>query len=151
MKWLKKIWERIKGWFKPDDKDKDKFDYSKLDWCYGGQRPYGPVEDTTYDGFRIESASADNKGIRFRGEGRMWGYTHNEAKARNCIFFEEGGVYHGGFWEWGSPDRTYRGFENIYSGYKGWNAQRFLKSKKWLFFIMTDGGSKRSNGIFIDR
>lgn len=148
-KWFKKLWKKLQEWLFGDETEK--FDYSSLDWCYGGENGSKAVEDTSGLGYRIDSVSANTKGITFSGTGTMWGNDHSHAYARNCIFFEENGVFHGGFWEWGSSDRKYRGFDNIYSGYKGWNAQRFLKSKKWLFFIMTKGGASRSNLVFIDR
>ena len=116
---LRKLWRLIESFFK----EKDKFDYGSLDWCYGGANGAGAVEDVSQEGYTLHSASVNERGIRFQGSGSMWGYSHDRTDARNCLFFEEGGTFHGGFWEWGSVDRTYRGFDNIYSGYKGWNAQ----------------------------
>lgn len=148
-KWLKRLWKKILEWFEDPESS---FDYSKLDWCYGGERARNAVEDVSQNGFKLNSVSANEKGVKFSGKGKMWGYTHDHADARNCIFFlGDDGAWHGGFWEWGSVDRTYRDFNNIYSGYKGWKVQPFLKSKRWLFFVMTRSGDKRSNGLFIDR
>lgn len=144
IKWFKKLWNKLFG-------KKDSFDASKLVWCFGGENGSNAKEDTSSGGYKLLSVSVNYRGVTFDGNGAMWGYHHNNAYARNCIFFEEGGKWYGGFWEWGSVDRTYRAFDNIYSGYKGWDKNRFNRATKVAFLIMTKDGSKRSNVVVANK
>lgn len=147
MSWFKRIWNKLFG----KKQGSGGFDTSKLVWCFGGENGSNAKEDTSASGYRLLSATVSVKGITFKGTGAMWGYTHDKHDARNCIFFEEGGKWYGGFWEWGSVDRTFRGFDNIYGGYKGWNHIRFQKAKKVAFLVMDCAGRRRSNVIVADK
>jgi len=148
-KFLKKLWKKILRWL--DIEQEEPFDYSRLQWKYGGCNGSAAKEDTSDGGYKLVSGSVSNKAITFNGQGGMWGYTHDKAYARNCIFFEESGEWYGGFWEWGSVDRVRREFDNIHDGYKGWDGARFDRAKKVLFFVMNKSGSKRSNLLFLDK
>lgn len=117
------------------------------DWRYGGFNGGKAVEDKAC---QISAISVSSKGVTFKfsGGGSWWGATHDNPTMRCCAFYKDGsGKWVGGFWEWGSPDRTYRAFTNINDGYKGWDAKAFHASKKHAFVICSKDGKRRSNFI----
>lgn len=114
-----------------------------LDFRYGGFNGSKAVEDPNC---QIKSVSVSSKGVTFKLSGSWWGATHDNPTMRCCVFYKDGsGKWVGGFWEWGSPDRTYRAFTNINDGYKGWNAMAFNAAKEFAFVICSKDGKKRSN------
>lgn len=115
------------------------------DWRYGGFNGSKAVEDKSC---QIKSVSTSGKGVTFKLSGSWWGATHDSPTMRCCAFYKDGsGRWVGGFWEWGSPDRTYRAFTNINDGYKGWDAKAFFAAKKHGFVICSKDGKRRSNFI----
>lgn len=115
------------------------------DWRYGGFNGSRAVEDKSC---QIKSVSTSGKGVTFKLTGSWWGATHDSPTMRCCAFYKDGSDrWVGGFWEWGSPDRTYRAFTNINDGYKGWDAKAFFAAKKHGFVICSKDGKKRSNFI----
>lgn len=115
------------------------------DWRYGGFNGGSAVEDKSC---QIKSVSTSGKGVTFKLSGSWWGATHESPTMRCCAFYKDSsGKWVGGFWEWGSPDRTYRAFTNINDGYKGWDAKAFFAAKKHGFVICSKDGKKRSNFI----
>lgn len=64
-----------------------------------------------------------------------------------CAFFWDGKKWVGGKFDWISTSRTSRGFENIRSGYGGWDSAAFFGAKKHGFCIVSKDGKKRSNFI----
>jgi hypothetical protein len=119
-------------------------DPATLDWRYGGFDGSKAAEDPNC---RILSASHSAKGATFKFSGSFWGATHADPTMRCCAFYESGGKWIGGFWEWGSPDRTYRGYENITDKYKGWDAAAWNAAKRRAFCICSKDGKKRTNLI----
>lgn len=120
-------------------------DSFSADWRYGGFNGSKAKEDSAC---QIKSVSMSSKGVTFKLSGSWWGATHDNPTMRCCAFYKDGsGKWVGGFWEWGSPDRTYRSFANIDDGYKGWNAKPFHASKKHAFVICSKDGKYRSNFI----
>jgi hypothetical protein len=117
-------------------------DPAALVWKHGGFDGSKAAEDPNC---RILSASHSAKGVTFQFSGSFWGATHADPTMRCCAFYESGGRWIGGFWEWGSPDRTYRGYENISDKYKGWDAAAWNASKKRAFCICSKDGRKRTN------
>lgn len=115
------------------------------DWRYGGFNGSRAVEDKSC---QIKSVSTSGRGVTFKLSGSWWGATHESPTMRCCAFYKDGsGRWVGGFWEWGSPDRTYRAYTNINDGYKGWDAKAFFAAKKHGFVICSKDGKKRSNFI----
>lgn len=64
-----------------------------------------------------------------------------------CAFYWDGKKWVGGKFDWISTSRTSRGFENIKSGYNGWDSAAFFGAKKHGFCIVSKDGKKRSNFI----
>ena len=160
--WWKKLISKIKSWF---HKDKGGGGQSgggsgggshgggggsaKIDpeWCYGGENGSKAKEDTSANGYKLKSVSFDGKNVKFSGSGNMWGATHGSPTARNCLFFKEGGKWYGGFFEWGSPDRTTRAIANIEGRYKGWQPSRVAAAKEFAFCLMDKASKNRSNFV----
>lgn len=117
------------------------------DWCYGGQNGSKTVEDTSADGYRLTSFSFDGKNVKFSGSGKMWGATHANHSARNCLFFKEKGKWYGGFFEWGDDSRRTRAINNITSGYGGWQPARLAAAKEFAFCLTDKGCKNRSNFV----
>lgn len=115
-----------------------------LDWRFGGFDGSKAKEDPAC---RILSAVAGSNGVTFKFSGSFWGATHADPTMRCCAFYESGGRWVGGFWEWGSPDRTYRGYENITGKYKNWDPAAWNAAKKRAFCICSKDGKKRTNLI----
>ena len=117
-------------------------DPASLVWKFGGFDGSKAAEDPDC---RIVSASHSAKGVTFKFSGSFWGATHADPTMRCCAFYESGGKWTGGFWEWGSPDRTYRGYENISDKYKNWDPAAWNAAKKRAFCICSKDGKKRTN------
>lgn len=64
-----------------------------------------------------------------------------------CAFYEDGGRWVGGKFDWISTSRTSRSFDNIKSGYNGWDAAAFFGAKRHGFCIVSKDGKRRSNFI----
>lgn len=119
-------------------------DPAALDWRYGGFDGSKAKEDSSC---RILSAVAGSNGVTFKFSGSFWGATHADPTMRCCAFYEDGGKWIGGFWEWGSPDRTYRGYDNINTRYKNWDPAPFKAALRRAFCICSKDGKFRSNLI----
>ena len=115
-------------------------------WRYGGFDGSRAKEDSAC---RIKSVSMSDKGVEFKFSGSWWGATHDNPTMRCCAFFKSGDKWVGGFWEWGSPDRTYRAFTNIDDGYNGWSGSDFHAAKEYAFLICSKDGKKRSNVVYV--
>jgi hypothetical protein len=117
-----------------------------LNWKYGGFNGGKAIEDPNC---QIKSLSMSSKGVTFKFSGSWWDATHDNPTMRCCVFYKDGsGKWVGGFWEWGSPDRSYRAFTNIDDGYKGWDAKAFHAAKEYAFCICSKDGKKRSNIVY---
>ena len=119
----------------------------KVVWLYGGMDGSKAKENTSPSGYSLKSASLSGDTLRFSGSGSMWGYEHATPDARNCLFFKEGDAYYGGFFEWGSVDRTSRPIHNIKDRYKGWDYARCMNASEFAFCITNKSGSERSNFV----
>lgn len=64
-----------------------------------------------------------------------------------CLFCKIDGQWIGGKFDWISTSRLTRGFENIRSGYKGWDPQALEKASSFAFVIVSADGKHRTNVI----
>lgn len=62
-----------------------------------------------------------------------------------CAFYEDGGKWVGGKFDWIDEHRSSRSLENIHGGYGGWNAGAWNAAKKRAFCVMSFDGKYRSN------
>lgn len=77
----------------------------------------------------------------------MWGLAYDNAGAIAVAGYLEGDHYVCGKFDWISSSRKTRDFENINSGYNGWQPEKFYGARKRCFFIMKADGKKRTNII----
>lgn len=121
----------------------------QLDFRYGGFKGGGAKE---VPGCRIGSFRMSLDGMSYRwlsggcealGATSREDYDHTVA----CAFFWDGNKWVGGKFDWVSTSRTYRDFENIRTGYGGWDAVSFFRATKHAFCIVSADGKKRSNLI----
>lgn len=117
-------------------------------WAHGG---FAPSANCVVDR-ALAVKSVDSKGVDFVFAGDdYWGSTHDDPSMRCCAFYWDGGKYVGGFWEWGSPDRTSRAFDNITGRYKGWEPAKFNAAKKLAFCVCSKDGKHRTPIVEIER
>jgi hypothetical protein len=147
---MKKFWKWLKSLFTKKS-GSSKFDYSKLEWLYGGASGFRAVEDTSSAGCRVKSVKLEGTGLRFTYDGSMWGNDYKHPEARMCLFCRTGSRWVGGFWEWGSTGRMYRDFKNIRDHYKGWDPSLVDKASEFAFVVTDKSCSKRSNVVVFGR
>lgn len=120
-----------------------------LDFRYGGFKGESAKEVA---GCRIGSLRVSGSGLSYRWEkggcealGASGPTDYSQTVA--CAFYEDGGRWVGGKFDWISTSRTSRSFENIKSGYNGWDAAAFFGAKRHGFCIVSKDGKRRSNFI----
>ena len=153
---MKKLWKWIKSLFhkkhsSASGSSGNKFDYSRLEWLYGGFSGAKAVEDTSGAGCLVKSARLEGSGARLSFTGSLWGCDYAHPEARMCIFCKSGSRWVGGFWEWGSTGRVFRDFKNIRDHYKGWDPSVLDKASEFAFVVVNKSGSKRSNVVTFGR
>ena len=80
----------------------------------------------------------------------VWGLAYDEIEAYAVAGYDDGtGSFVCRKFDWISSSRLNRDFENINSGYNGWEPEKFYSAKRRCFFIMNKSGSKRTN-ILVD-
>ena len=62
-----------------------------------------------------------------------------------AVFYEEGGRWIGGKFDWIDEHRSSRSLENVHSGYGGWNVGAWKAAKKRAFCVVSADGKYRSN------
>lgn len=120
-----------------------------LDFRYGGFKG-GKAEEAA--GCRIGSLKVGKDKLTYKWEAGGCEALGAKDKADYsqtvaCAFFWDGKKWVGGKFDWISTSRTSRGFENIKSGYNGWDSAAFFGAKKHGFCIVSKDGKKRSNFI----
>lgn len=121
----------------------------ELDFRYGGFKGGGAKESPNCRigslkvgadklTYRWVSGGCEALGAKDKGD-----YSQTVA----CAFYEDAGRWVGGKFDWISTSRTSRSFENIKSGYNGWDAAAFFGAKRHGFCIVSKDGKRRSNFI----
>lgn len=138
---------------KPSDrKSGDEVDFRKLRWVFGGEDGSKSVESP---GVQIRNLnvvvgkkfSYSWARAYFRRTLKEWGLADTEAAAFAVFGYKHGDVYKVGKMDWISTSRTWRGWENISAGYKGWNDSECRAAKEFVFLILSRDRGKRSNVI----
>lgn len=134
----------------------DEMNFTALDWTFGGldgsdykwgsggEVPVGPV---------IGDLKFSRDGLSFRYENDLsaWGLEYDEYDGENggaiaCLFVKDNdGKWVGGKFDWISSSRNTRGFENVFSGYEGWNLENVPQTTEAAFVIVSRDGKWRSN------
>lgn len=99
---------------------------------------------------QIKELKVGEKGLSYKwakGSLRNWGIKDDhEARALAIMGYgTDGKKYRCAKADWISTDRSSRSFENIDSGYNGFNGKEFRKAAYKCFFIMSVDGKKRTN------
>ena len=124
-------------------------DTVELDFRYGGFEGGRAKEEP---GCRIGSLNVGKDKLTYKWEAggcEALGAKDNADYSQTvaCAFYWDGKKWVGGKFDWISTSRTSRGFENIKSGYNGWDSAAFFGAKKHGFCIVSKDGKKRSNFI----
>ena len=117
----------------------------ELDFRYGGFKGGKAVEDPAT---QISNLKISKSGLSYKwakGDLGNWGLGKTEAGALACVFYWDGKKWVGGKFDWISTSRTTRGWENVKSGYNGWDADAFFGAKRHAFCIVSKDGKKRTN------
>ena len=117
-----------------------------LDFRYGGVKGK-PVEDSRCRISKLKIGS-DSLSIHWdTGIPSDWkrGDTKKGPMILACAFYEDGGKWIGGKFDWIDEHRSSRSLENIHGGYGGWNAGAWIAAKKRAFCAMSEDGKYRSN------
>jgi hypothetical protein len=127
----------------------DQPDQPELDFRYGGFKGGKAKEEP---GCRIGSLKVGKDKLSYKWEAGGCEALGAKDKADYsktvaCAFYWDGSRWVGGKFDWISTSRTSRGFENIKSGYNGWDSAAFFGAKKHGFCIVSKDGKKRSNFI----
>jgi len=122
----------------------------KLHFIYGGVKGENAVEDPAVriSNLRINGRSGMSYSWDNGSSLAAWGLGNDTAGALACIFYlGSDGEWYGGKFDWISTSRRTRDFENLNSGYNGWQPEKFYAAKHHGFLILSSNGKKRSNFI----
>lgn len=118
-----------------------------LDFRYGGFKGGKAAEDPRcrLSGLKI---GADSISIKWEtGIPVDWkrGSTEKGPMILACAFYEEGGRWIGGKFDWIDEHRSSRSLENVHGGYGGWNAAAWRTARRHAFCVVSADGKWRSN------
>ena len=127
--------------------DPDQIGYGSLSWRYGGinGRGYKP------SAVSISGLRASHGGLSFRYKTNLsaWGYGNSDIAAYACMFVQTAnGSWVGGKFDWISSSRSSRDFNNVYSGYGGWNLDN-VPNPCQIAFVIIDANSKRRSNVIV--
>ena len=131
----------------------DEENFSAFDWNFGGFGGGKSVwggDPGNGSGPVIGDLKMSKDGLSFKYENGLagWGLKDDEAEALACLFVKDkDGKWIGGKFDWISTSRRTRDFENIYSGYNGWDLTNVPKTTEAAFVIVSKNGKWRSNVI----
>ena len=130
----------------------DDVSFADFNWKYGGFRGGDALfaGDAEGSGPVISKLKIDNRGLSFNYDSDLsaWGLAHDDAGALACLFvLDNDGEWVGGKFDWISSSRNTRDFENIHTGYEGWDLSNVPKFTVAAFVIVSRDGKKRSNVI----
>ena len=119
-----------------------------LDFRYGGVKAK-PTEDSRC---RISKLRIGSDSLSFHWDSGIpsdWqrGDTKKGPMILACAFYEDGGKWIGGKFDWIDEHRSSRPLENIHGGYNGWNASAFRAARRHAFCVVSANGKFRSNLI----
>ncbi len=128
------------------------FDYSSLDWCWGG---FSAKSAKPVDGVVIANLKVSSNGMSYswKSGGCEWlgASSKTDASCLACLFCKVDGKWLGGKFDWISTSRTTRDFANIHDGYNGWNPKALSSATEYAFVIVGKDGKRRSNVITCGR
>ena len=131
----------------------DEAQFSSFKWDFGGFKGGDAVwggDPGNGSGPVIGNLKMGKDGLSFTYENGLagWGLEKDDASALACLFVKDNdGNWVGGKFDWISTSRNTRDFENIYSGYNGWDLSNVPKTTTVAFVIVSKDRKWRSNVI----
>ena len=125
----------------------DQIAYGALSWRYGGIGGGGYKPS----GVSISGLRANKGGLSFKYNTNLsaWGHGHGDINAYACMFVQtSSGSWVGGKFDWISSSRSSRDFNNVYSGYGGWNLDN-VPNPCPIAFVILDANSKRRSNVIV--
>lgn len=125
----------------------DGVDFALLDWRWGG---FNGARAALAD-CRIAALKVTRNGLSYSWESGgcedMGASGPHDAACLACLFCHVRDQWLGGKFDWISTDRRTRDFENIESGYGGWEPEAFRDADAYAFVIVSKDGRRRTNVI----
>ena len=122
----------------------DQLDYALLRWQYGGVNAGGAKLDSP----RLSGLACNGRAVSYRWDVGMsgWGLSNGDAGAICAIFFERGGQWIGGKFDWVSVSRSNRELKHCES-YSNWGSSgiKLPWRGKVAFVVVSADGKRRSN------
>lgn len=123
--------------------------YPSLNWTYGA---FNGSQAREVPNAKISNLKVTKNGLSYSwtsgGCELLGADTRTDPSATlACLFCKIDGQWVGGKFDWISTSRLTRGFENIRSGYKGWDPQAIEKASSFAFVIVSADGKHRTNVI----
>lgn len=121
--------------------------YDDLDFCWGGFKK------------KTANVAANIKNLKVQASGMSYSWAAggceslgasdkgDAGKTVACLFCKISGKWQGGKFDWISTSRTTRSFDNISSGYNGWDKQAISKASEYAFVIVSTVKNLRTNVI----
>ena len=118
-----------------------------LVWRYGGFDGSKAAEDPAC---RISGLKVGSSSLSLKWEtGVPASWAANKTEKGNLVvvaaFYQSGGKWIGGKFDWIDASRSSRSLENIMDGYGGWDASAWRAAKKHALVVVSADGKKRSN------
>ena len=151
-KWKAKLEERYGGGAvetpptpeTPQATGGDAMDYALLRWQYGGVNASGAKLDSP----RLSGLSCNGRSVSYRWDVGMagWGLGNGDAGAICAVFFERGGQWIGGKFDWVSVSRSNRELKHVES-YSNWPSSgiKLPWRGRVAFVVVSADGRRRSN------
>jgi len=122
----------------------DQLDYSVLRWNFGGFNGAGAKLDSP----RISGLKTDGRNLHYKWDVGLsgWGLSHGDAGAICAVFFDRGGTWVGGKFDWVSTSRAHRELKHVES-YNNWPSSgiKLPWSGRVAFVVVSANGKHRSN------
>ena len=122
----------------------DQVDYALLKWTYGGVNAGGAQLDKP----RISALRSTGARLYYKWDVDLsvWGLGNGDAGALCCVFFEQGGKWTGGKFDWVSTSRTDRELKHV-EYYSNWGSSgiKLPWRGRVAFVVVSADGRRRSN------
>jgi len=127
----------------------DAMDYALLRWQYGGANASGAKLDSP----RLSGLSCNGRAVSYRWDVGMsgWGLSNGDAGAICAVFFERGGQWIGGKFDWVSTSRSSRELKHVET-YSNWPSSgiKLPWRGRVAFVVVSADGRRRSNVLIAE-
>ena len=127
----------------------DAMDYALLRWQYGGVNASGAKLDSP----RLSGLSCNGRSVSYHWDVGMsgWGLSNGDAGAICAVFFERGGQWIGGKFDWVSTSRSSRELKHVET-YSNWPSSgiKLPWRGRVAFVVVSADGRRRSNVLIAE-